>query len=117
MALPSKYSAIKTLDEFLHLVLNAYPTVEDVVDKIVDGQSDEYKGFHHFSVLEHITAVHIRQQGKIWQVNRSSNIRNTAGYERYVKALWDVEELQYDERIVTYRCFMDGWLPWQTIRL
>lgn len=116
MVLPSQYSTLKTLDEFLNFVLKAYPDVETIVDKIVDGQSNEYKGFHHFSVLDHVTTIHVRQHGKIWQINRSSNIRNTAGYERYVKALWDVEELQYDERIVTYKCFIDEWLPWQTIR-
>lgn len=116
MVLPSQYSAINTLDEFLHTVLKAYSDVEAVVDKIVDGQSNEFKGFHHFSVLDHVTTIHVRQQGKIWQINRSSNIRNTAGYERYVKAIWDVKELQYDERIVTYKCFIDEWLPWQTIR-
>ena len=117
MILPPQYGSIKTLDEFLHLVLKAYPDVETIIDKFVDGQSDEYKGLHYFTVKDHVTVVHIRQHGKIWQVNRSSNIRKTAGYERYVKALWDVEELQYDERIVTYKCFIDEWLPWETVRL
>ncbi len=117
MTLPPIYNNVKTLDEFLKLVLKAYPTAEDCIDKIVDGISDEYKGFHHFSILDHVTTVAIRQHGKTYQVNRSSNIRNTAGYERYIKAHIDTEELQYDERIITYRPFIDEWLEWRTIGL
>jgi len=117
MAKPAAYASVATLDEFLKIMLKAYPDVTVAIANMTDGSSDPYKGFHHFTTTSKITTVNIRQYGIVYQVNRSSNIRDTSGYERYVTAVVDDIEMQHDETVVTYRLFDDMWHPWVTIPL
>ena len=116
MLVPVQYRNMD-LTEFLAKVLYAYPSVEAGIDRIVDGMSDEYKAFHILSLRVQVTTIWFRQRGYTWQVNRASNIRNTAGYERYVKTLWHHDPKQPDEHNIAYRTFSDKWYPWVTLRL
>lgn len=117
IVIPPQYASYQTLDGFLMAVLKAYPTLKEVLDKFVDQSTDEYKAFHVLSLKDHVTLLHFRQHGVTFQLNRSSNIRYTAGYERYVLNEYDVEELQEDERIISYKPFIDEWLEWRTVPL
>lgn len=117
MIMPPKYASLNTVDELLVSVLLAYPTAENVLNSIIDGSSDEYKAFHILSLKSHVTMIHVRQFGVTYQLSRVSNIRGSTGYERYVKSVWTKDPLQEDERIVTYKTFINKWLPWVTVKL
>lgn len=117
MILPAKYSRFDDLSQFIEHVIKAFGDTEALLNTLTDGKSDEYKALHLFSTKAHVPVIAIRHLGNTYHLKRVSNIRGTVGYEQYAYHHYDVDELQYDERIVTYRYFMDEWLPWVTIKL
>ena len=102
---------------FMYTVCNAYPNVETVIEKLIDYVSEEYKAFHAKTVSEHITLIWIQQRGKTYQVSRVSNIRDTTGFERYVAAHWDTDDLKEYNINIAYRVYKDEWYDWQTIKI
>lgn len=106
-----------SLKEFLIEVLAPYPDVLEAIKRITDGQSPEYRAFHLKSTTEHVGLIQIRQRGITYQVNRKSNIRGTAAYERYIYTVYEDNPLWTDDVNVACRYFRAQWDPWFTIRL
>lgn len=105
------------LKQFLIEYLKPYPNVEDAIKELTDGQSEAYHLFHAKSVEAHVGLLQIRQRGVTYQVNRKSNIRGTAAYERYIYAVNADNPLWKDDVNVACRTFRRNWDEWFTIRL
>lgn len=114
MAYSQSYENLK---KFLVDNLAPYPDVHDVLVTMTNGTSSLYHQFHDLSTKAHVGLIHVRHRGMTYQISRTSNVRNTAGYERYMLEDYHENKLWKDEPNVACKFFRRQWEEWFTIRL
>lgn len=114
MAYSNEYNALLA---FFKSKLEPYSNIKQQLEMMVDGASANYQELHRLSYAAHVGLIHIRHRGITYQITRSSNIRNTAGFERYVLEVWDENRLWKDEPNLAVKFFRRNWEEWHTIRL
>lgn len=107
------------LEAFLHANVPAYPTIPTFLDAITNNSTAAYAAFHAAAVAGHVGTIHFKHRGNIYQLTRVSTLRNTPGFERYKWGLWETldAETERNDPNVAFKFMVDGFLPWETIRL